>query len=315
MPIINLLGYLGRQGRFVLIAGLVVAVLFPGLAQIIKGWLPQFIALLLFFGAFRIGPVDAIGQLSDINRSVLTVLILQLVLPCALALIFRISGLTGPLITSLILMASASSIAGSPNLTVLTGFNPAPALRLLVVGTALLPLTVIPVFFVFPLTPGFATVYDASFNLLLLIVGATLIAFLLRYFLFRNPSKESIEAFDGISALLMATVVIGLMSELTSSIFTRPLAVLFTMCLAFVANFGMQFATYFILGQKTQIDIRVSNSIVAGNRNMAIFLTALPASVTDPLLLFVACYQVPMYLTPVFLRPFYFQSKLTNESK
>ena len=81
MPIINLLGYLGRQGRFVLIAGLIVAVLFPGLAQVIKGWLPQFIALLLFFGAFRIGPVDAIGQLSDINRSVLTVLILQIGAP------------------------------------------------------------------------------------------------------------------------------------------------------------------------------------------------------------------------------------------
>ena len=310
MPIIKLFQFFGRQGRLVLIAGLLVAILFPELAQIIKVWLPEFIALLLFFGAFRIGPVDAIGQLSDINRSVLTVLVLQLVLPCILALIFRIGGFIDPLFTSLILMASASSIAGSPNLAILTGFNPAPALRLLVVGTALLPLTVLPVFLIYPLTPGFGTIFTTSLNLILLITGATSVAFLLRYFWFRNPSKESIQAYDGISALLMATVVIGLMSELASTIFTDPLKVLFTMSLAFLANFGIQVMTYFILGQKTQIDIRVSNSIVAGNRNMAIFLTALPATVTDPILLFVACYQVPMYLTPIFLRPFYIRKNL-----
>ena len=45
--------------------------------------------------------------------------------------------------------------------------------------------------------------------------------------------------------------------------------------------------------------------VSAGNRNIALFLAALPATVTDPLLLFIGCYQVPMYLTPIILRPVY----------
>ncbi len=46
-------------------------------------------------------------------------------------------------------------------------------------------------------------------------------------------------------------------------------------------------------------------SVVAGNRNIALFLVALPAAVTDPVLVFIGCYQVPMYLTPVLLGRFY----------
>jgi arsenite transporter len=32
---------------------------------------------------------------------------------------------------------------------------------------------------------------------------------------------------------------------------------------------------------------------------------ALPAGITDPLLLFIGCYQIPMYLTPILMKPLY----------
>jgi hypothetical protein len=43
----------------------------------------------------------------------------------------------------------------------------------------------------------------------------------------------------------------------------------------------------------------VPYAIIAGNRNVALFLAALPAAQTEPLLLFIGCYQIPMYLTPL----------------
>ncbi len=49
-------------------------------------------------------------------------------------------------------------------------------------------------------------------------------------------------------------------------------------------------------------------SIIAGNRNIALFLIALPSEVTDPLLLFIGCYQIPMYLTPIILQQLYKQT-------
>jgi len=51
--------------------------------------------------------------------------------------------------------------------------------------------------------------------------------------------------------------------------------------------------------------LAVPLAIIAGNRNIALFLTALPTPVTDPLLLFIGCYQIPMYLTPILLGRFY----------
>jgi len=42
-------------------------------------------------------------------------------------------------------------------------------------------------------------------------------------------------------------------------------------------------------------------SIVAGNRNIALFLIVLPPEVAGPLMIFIGCYQIPMYLTPMVL--------------
>ena len=50
-----------------------------------------------------------------------------------------------------------------------------------------------------------------------------------------------------------------------------------------------------------RLRMRISTAIYAGNRNIALFLIALPDAVAAPLLIFVGCYQVPMYLTPVLL--------------
>jgi hypothetical protein len=44
---------------------------------------------------------------------------------------------------------------------------------------------------------------------------------------------------------------------------------------------------------------------VHGNRNIALYLAALPLEQMEPLLLFIACYQVPMYLTPLIGDLFY----------
>ena len=46
-------------------------------------------------------------------------------------------------------------------------------------------------------------------------------------------------------------------------------------------------------------------AIGAGNRNIALFLVALPAEVMAPLMIFVGCWQLPMYLTPMLLRRLY----------
>jgi hypothetical protein len=76
------------------------------------------------------------------------------------------------------------------------------------------------------------------------------------------------------------------------------------MAAAFAANFGLQIAAFLILRRRDPADA-VPLAIVTGNRNIALFLTALPMAITDPLLLFIGCYQVPMFLTPIMLNRLY----------
>ena len=66
---------------------------------------------------------------------------------------------------------------------------------------------------------------------------------------------------------------------------------------ALLLNFGTQILTFRASRQKN-----AGAAIVSGNRNIALFLIALPEAVIDPLLIFIGCYQIPMYLTPILLR-------------
>ena len=301
----SLLLTLARHGRLVLIAGLAAGILFPGLAGAVRELLPELVACTLAVAALRIGPAAARGSLADISISLRLVAIYQLALPLILAGAFLALGWNGTLATALVLMAAAPSISGSPNLTIMTGNDPAPALRLMIAGVTLLPLTIAPVFLLWPIFGSIGAIAAASGKLLLLIGCSSAVAFLVRQWFFPHPSAETLGVIDGVSALLLAVLVIGLMSAMGPAISETPGLFGLTLVAAFAINFSLQIATYLITAGRGHEKSRVAWSIVAGNRNIALFLVALPAGITDPLLLFIGCYQVPMYLTPILMKPLY----------
>jgi hypothetical protein len=178
------------------------------------------------------------------------------------------------------------------------GKDPTSAMRLLLLGTALFPLTVIPVFLALPVLPTVDAVLFSAGRLLIVIAGAVGLAFALR----RDTvlKDESRAAIDGVAALLLGVIVIGLMSAAGPALTSTP--GLFVLWLAFTLtlNFGLQSAAWFLYpGTDT------GQAMVAGNRNVALFLVALPPEAVERLLLFIACYQVPMYLTPFVMRRLY----------
>ena len=103
----------------------------------------------------------------------------------------------------------------------------------------------------------------------------------------------------------MAVMVIGLMTSAQAALSSAPATLLVWLGAAFAANFGLQIAAGTVLSRLRAQPVRTAYAIAAGNRNIALFLVALPREVTDPLLLFIGCYQVPMYLTPILLGRFY----------
>lgn len=294
-----------RFGRLILVIGLVLGIAVPDLAVALRPWIGELVAGLLFLAALRVGPRQAIGALGDLRTSVGLALLLQTILPVAAVLLFGAIGWSGAIATALVLMMAASPISGSPNLTLLTGNDPAPALRQLVVGTAILPLTIIPVFWLASGLGSPSQVMGASTKLLAIIGVATTGAFALRVLFAHKPAPRALAAFDGLSAIGMAVVVVGLMSAVGPAIHAEPRMFVLVLAVAFAGNFGLQILTALWLKRSGAHHLSAPLGIVAGNRNVALFLAALPAATTDPLLLFIGCYQIPMYLTPILLGRLY----------
>lgn len=300
-----LLKFCATSGRLVLVASLVVGLTSQTLANAIEPHIDVLIALLLFTACLRVGPRQLRGVGNDLQTSLWFTIALQILLPLSLAFAARLVGLDQPLVFAIVLLTSAPALSGSPHLVTLMGFDPAPALRQLVTGTALLPLTVLPVFTVLPEFGNVAAILWAALRLLLVIALAAAIAFAIRLTVAKELSRDRLMQIDGVSTILLAVVVVGLMAAIQQELKANPLNVLLVLLIASATNFGLQIFAAYGLSKSKLAGYTVPIGIIAGNRNIALFLTALPPEVTKPLLLFIACYQIPMYLTPLIMKPFY----------
>ena len=299
-----LLEALARHGRLTLVAGLVAGLALPSMALALKPWLAHLVALLLFLTALRIGPSETWRGLRQGRGSLRMVLILQLALPLVVMAGFAAVGLLNtPVALALLLMLSAPALTGSPNLSLLLGADPEPAFRLLILGTALVPLTMLPVFWLLPQLGDFGAAVWGALRLLAVIAVAVALGFALR--IRWSPSPARIRQVDGAMTLALAVIVVGLMSALRPALEARPLDALGWMILVFAVNFGLQVLSFHGARRAGVTREAVPFAVIAGNRNVALFLVTLPAAQVEPLLLFLGCYQLPMYLTPLVMHRFY----------
>ncbi|MEL6516245.1 MAG: hypothetical protein AAFQ39_00915 [Pseudomonadota bacterium] len=288
--------WLGQRGRACLIAGLVAGLALPDVAQALRPWIGPLIALLLVVTGIRVGAKAAFGNLGDLRPTLTRIALFQMALPLAALGLFATTGLlTLPLALAVALMLAAPSVTGAPNFAIMVGHDPAPGMRILVLGTALFPLTALPVLIV--LNPGGAGALGAlnlSLGLLLAILASVGTGFAIRRL---RPTLGSAQAtLDGIAALLLAIVVVGLMSAIGPLLRTDPGTLALWLAAALAVNFGLVLATLLATRSKD-----IATAIYAGNRNIALFLIVLPEGVAAPLMIFIGCYQIPMYLTPVLL--------------
>lgn len=299
-----MLAFCARHGRWGLVVGLIAGLALPGLAQVMRPWLPHMVAGLLFITAFRVGYRGSVGQLRAAPRVLAEVLVLQLVLPLlGLAVVFTFGLSTTTAALAIVLMLSAPSISGSPNFAVLVGHDPAPAMQILVMGMALFPLTILPVLFI--LGPAFGDVggvVSTSLRLIVIIFAATGFGFLARAWLLPDASPSQIQSLDGAGVVALVVIVVGLMAGIGPVFSQSPLALAGWVILVFVANFSLQILAFWLMPNSPRA---APFSLIAGNRNVALFLLALPPDVTDRLLPFIGCYQLPMYLTPLIMSRLY----------
>ena len=298
------LGQLSRHGRFVLVAGLCAGLALPEVAMALRPWLSELVLLLLFITAFRVGFPNALAALCHLRETARVVLAYQLALPLLCICLFGFWGIADhPIAFVLTLMLAAPPLTGAPNLSVMLGHPPEPAFRLLIVGTILLPLTIIPIFWLSPALGSLVQALYAALHLCGVMSVTIAFAFLLRAILRADMQAREITALDGLTSLALAVIVIGLMSAVAPTLAAQPMVLAGWLLLAVVTNLGLQLCAYLLLRNGHSPAYAAPLAIVAGNRNVAIFLIAASASQSEEFLIFLGCYQFPMYLTPILMRP------------
>ncbi|MBE0453681.1 MAG: hypothetical protein IBX58_08380 [Roseovarius sp.] len=294
---------LARHGRLMLVAGLVLGVSAPRLAEALIPFIFPMIALLLFLATLRVDPRAAFPGRRSLPRYLSITLVMQVGLPVvAIGFLWAIGASGTVLGIGLVLVLAAPPLTGSPGLTILAGGDPTPALRQLVLGTALLPLTVMPVFWLLPVFGAPLVVVEAALRLLVVIALAGGAGVLLRARVPWLRGTEGQGAVDGVITIAMAAVVVGLMSAVGPAFLSATPAFWITLAAVFALNFGAQAAALFLTRRRAPRDAPAL-AIMAGNRNLALFLGALPPEIVAVLLLFIGLYQVPMYLTPLIMAP------------
>lgn len=296
----------GAHARWVLAAGLVAGALLPGAAAALAGWLVPLIVLVMFLGALRVPPSRVAGIWQRPWHALALVLALQLAVPLCLVLALRAAGLTGSAWAwAMVLVLAAPSIVSSPNMAAMLGLDEAFCLRLVLWGTALVPLTAIPVLWALdggdPQAVALAALRLAGVVALGAGGGLWLRA--------RLPALSAVaeRRLDGASALALAVFVVALMPAFATTLAADPAALAGWLGFAFALNFGAQ-ALVARLAPDREAAARARTgalALVAGNRNLALFFAALPAAETARLLPFLAAYQVPMFLTPLLLARLY----------
>ena len=292
--------------RTLLILGLLAGVGLPGLAAAMAPWLPEMVAILLVITAFRIGHRAAFGALSDLRWSLPAVLVLQLLVPLAVAGLGHLAGFGGtPLALALVLACAAPTLAGGASLAIILRQDPGRMMQFLVLGPALFPLTLLPVLVAVPVVVDAYFLFGVGLRALVIILGAAGLGFLVRHWLLPVATPEQVKAMDGASVLFFAVIVVGLMAALGPVLRSDPRAALLWAVAAFGLSFGLQGLALLVLRGTRLAHVSGPLALAAGNRNIALFLVTLPPEVVAPVMIFVACWQLPMYLTPILLPPLY----------
>lgn len=243
-------------------------------------------------------------------RTLALLLCIQLLLPIALLLLMRLVGVPVEWQIPITLVAAASSITGGPSMVMMLGGNGSAAIRLLVASTLLLPLSAFPVLAMLSLHTSHILLIKTALMLTLVVLGAYGVAKLIRRFVLGERTGRQRQNLDGLAAILLAMIVLGLMAAIHTA-WHKPGYLAFTLLIACIVNVALAIFGL-VLNRLFLVNMPIVLGVMTGNRAVAIFLTALPASTYQPFLLFIACYQIPMYLTP--LLGGYFYKRFSNHA-
>ncbi len=302
--IARFLHLMARHARPVLAGGIFAGLLVPDLAALLRPLMEAAVVASLTLSMLRIdgAAMAAYGRRPARAGAALGWILLGA--PAVTLAAVNILGVPAGLAVALVFAAAAPPVTAAPAFALLLGLDAALALVVLVLGTALLPLTLGPV--AFWLLDLELTVGLGPFLLRIAVfIG---LPFLVSALARRVAGRPRLDAraveINGAIVLALVVFAIAIMDGVTARLLGDPWTVALFAAAAFALNIALQAlgtALFFWMGRRQALTM----GLASGYRNMAMMLV-LTAGIAGPdMALYVAMAQLPMYLLPMLSNPLY----------
>ena len=305
--LLRLLEASGRHARVILPLGIVVAFFLPETGGALKPAAPYLLGLLVSAAMMRLDILAVLREAVQprrLLRNACLSVVLLIITPYCLYHIALAATVPQSLQALITWYAVSPPIGTTIWMCVFLGFSAPIAMEIVLLTNLLAPFTGP---FMGELLLGAAvplSVMTLSLRLGAILFGGILLAVLAKWWLGDETIKTYRGRFDGMATFLMLAFLVPVFDGVSALVFAAPLMALALAGLATALNFGHQ-TCVFIAGHLLAVTRRKpsvpdgtrSVAVVSGNRNLGLYFAALPA---DPLFsLFVAAYQIPIYLTPM----------------
>ncbi|MAX46594.1 MAG: hypothetical protein CMM78_00115 [Rhodospirillaceae bacterium] len=298
------LTFLARKAPLLLALGVCIGLIVPELAQFCRPALGPAVWLLLFLAALRIDILRSVTLLRRPTALITTLVWLLAVSPVLAWVILTALPPGGGLMIALILMAGGAPLMSTPSLAQLMGLDDTIALLVMIAATVLVPFTLpFIALHLLDLDLGIDPL-TWSMKLSVFVGSAVGAAFILQKILGSPRIARAKEPLDLVIVFILVLFAIAIMDGVTARLLSETGFVLRVIGIAFTAYLLMLIVSS-VMGRVFGARIGASIGFICANRNIGIVLAVLPAGSHPDIFLYFAIWQMPMYIMPSLLAPYY----------
>lgn len=299
------LAWLGRQGTRAIAALVFVGVAVPPLGTALKPFFTESIFVLLVVAFLRLDLAVLRTHLRRPGLIIFATAWSMVAIPLlygGICLAIGLDARAPDLFLALMLQAVASPMMAAPAFTALMGLDATLVLVGMVLGTALTPLTA-PFFAWLFLGQGLSIAPLAlGVKLLAILAGAALVAAILRRFISLATVRQHKDVLDGLNVVVLMVFIAAVMANVAASVWAMPLIVLGLAVLG-VGVFLAVLVASALLFVRAGREQAFALGFMASQRNMGLMLGAVGGGLPDLVWLYFATCQLPIYLSPMLLKP------------
>lgn len=309
------LDFIGRHATRFMAGGVLLGLALPWFAELMR---PLFVPLLLIPLTLALMRLDWQAFQAYSRRPVLILAILAFLLVlCPMLVLAALTplGLPKPLLSAIVLMAAAPPIVSAAAISFILGLDAALAVIVIVLSTALVPLTLPPLALALLGITVEMSLPEFMGRLAFLVGTAFLAAFLLRKATTSDWRARNAQLLDGLSVLNLVLFAVAIMAGVTDKLLADPAYVGLTTLMAFAVNLALQAFGYGIgrLVLRFRPPAAATLGLLTGNCNMGLVMVALADRAEFDMVVFFAMGQLPMYMLPGLLYPLYRRLAATPE--